>query len=126
VIRSFEKLTAEGMTFLDADVTRVLEDTLPARFGGSPADYQLVEDEGPDGRPRLRLLVHPAVGPVDPRAVAEAFLAALGPAGGAAGIMTQVWRDAGLVTVERDAPRTTMSGKVLHLHRARHGLDRPG
>src|SRR5262249_47784638 len=44
-IRSFEKLTAGGMTFLDVDVIRVLEEVLPARFGGGPADYQLVEEE---------------------------------------------------------------------------------
>ena len=120
-IRSFEKLTAEGMTFLDADVTRVLEDALPARFGGSPGDYQLVEDEGPDGRSRLRLLVHPRVGPVDSRTLVEAFLATLGPPGGTAGIMATLWRNAGLLAVERRAPRATRPGKVLHLHRAEHG-----
>jgi hypothetical protein len=49
--------------------------------------------------------------------VAEAFLAALGPRGGAAGIMVQVWRDAAILTVEHERPRTTASGKVLHLHR---------
>ena len=48
-IRSYEKLTAGGMTFFDSDVIRVLEEKLPARFGGGPIDYQLVEDEGPDG-----------------------------------------------------------------------------
>ena len=35
-IRSYEKLTAGGMTFLDTDVVRVLEQTLPATFGGAP------------------------------------------------------------------------------------------
>ncbi len=44
-IRSFEKLTAAGMTFLDTDVIRVLEEVLPGRFGGIPSDYQLVEEE---------------------------------------------------------------------------------
>jgi hypothetical protein len=124
-IRSFEKLTAAGMTFLDADVTRVLEDALPARFGGSPGHYQLVEDEGPTGRPRLRLLVDPGVGFVDLPAVGEVFLSALGPPGGTAGIMAQVWRDASLLEVERHAPLATTSGKVLHLHRTERGLDRP-
>src|SRR5262249_44513834 len=51
-IRSFEKLTAGGMTFLDTDVIRVLEEVLPARFGGGPTDYQLVEEDGADGQPR--------------------------------------------------------------------------
>ena len=45
-IRSFEKLTAGGMTFVDTDVVRVLEEVLPRRFGGGPIDYQLIEDEG--------------------------------------------------------------------------------
>ena len=35
-IQSHEKLTAGGMTFLDTDVIRVLEEVLPARFGGGP------------------------------------------------------------------------------------------
>jgi hypothetical protein len=117
-VGSFEKLTAEGMTFLDADVARVLE-KLPERFGGAPGDYQLVEDEAADGRPRLRLLVHPCVGAVDPRAVAAAFLSALERPGQAAGIMTQVWRDTDLLAVERRAPLATTSGKILHFYRAR-------
>jgi hypothetical protein len=35
-IRSYDKLTAGGMTFLDTDVIQVLEEVLPARFGGGP------------------------------------------------------------------------------------------
>ena len=123
-VGSFERLTAEGMTFLDADVTRVLE-KLPARFGGRAGDYQLVEDESPGGRARLQLLVHPDVGPIDPRAVTEAFLSALGRPGEPAGIMTQVWRDTDLLTVERRVPLATSSGKILHLYRARREFDRP-
>ncbi len=33
-IRSYEKLTAGGMTFADTDIISVLEETLPKRFGG--------------------------------------------------------------------------------------------
>ena len=51
-IRSFEKLTAGGMTVLDADVVRILEELLPARFGGAAADYQLVEDQAAPGEVR--------------------------------------------------------------------------
>jgi hypothetical protein len=119
-IVSFEKLTGEGMTFHDTDVVRVLDEALPALFGGGPGDYQLVEEEGPRGGARLRLLVHPRVGSLDPRAVADAFLGTLSRPGGAAGIMTGVWRQAALLTVEREAPRATRSGKVLHVHRSGH------
>jgi hypothetical protein len=118
-VRSYEKLTAGGMTFLDTDVIRVLEEVLPARFGGGPTDYQLLEDEAADGRPRLRLLVHPAVGPRDPAALVEAFLAAISGGEGAARVMGLLWREAGFLQVERRAPLSTGAGKVLHLHLGR-------
>jgi hypothetical protein len=118
-IRSFEKLTAGGMTFLDADVIRVLEEALPARFGGGPKDYQLVEEQAADGAPRLCLLVHPAVGPLDPDAVANAFLTMIGGGSGARRVMELQWRQAGALRVERRPPLATASGKILHLHQAR-------
>ena len=115
-IRSYEKLTAGGMTFLDVDVIRVLDEELPARFGGGPTHYQVVEDRAEDGEPRVRLLIDPAVGPVDVQAVAATFMAAIAPGTGAERMMGAVWRDAGLLRVERRAPLQTTSGKILHLH----------
>jgi hypothetical protein len=117
-IRSHEKLTTAGMTFLDADLIRVLEEVLPARFGGSPIHYQLVEEEGDGGRPLLRLLVHPSVGPIDPHAIADAFLSAVGAGPGAAGVMGLFWRDASVLRVERRAPLATATGKIQHLHQS--------
>jgi hypothetical protein len=120
-VTSREKLTAAGMTFHDADVVRILEEVLPGRFGGGPTDYQLVEDETASGEPVVRLLVHPAVGVLDPGCIAEVFLAALGGGSGAERIMGTMWRDASLLRVERREPFATASGKVLHLHVARRG-----
>jgi hypothetical protein len=118
-IRSYAKLTTAGMTFLDADLIRVLEEVLPARFGGGPTHYQLVEEEQANGRPTLRLLVHPLVGPVDSAAVADAFFSAIGTAPGAARVMELFWRDAGVLRVERLAPLATATGKIQHLHQHR-------
>jgi hypothetical protein len=117
-IRSFEKLTAAGMTFLDVDVVRVLEEALPARFGGGPTHYQLVEDEAVDGWGALRLVIDPAVGALDAEAAAEVFLTALGSGSGAERVMSEVWRTPGLLTVERRSPFRTATGKILHVHRA--------
>jgi hypothetical protein len=117
-IRSFEKLSAGGMTFLDKDVIRVLEEVLPSRFGGGPIHYQLVEEEDEDGLPRLRLLVHPAIGPLDAEALADTFLAAIGGGSGVERVMELQWRQAGFLQVERRAPLVTAAGKVLHLHRS--------
>jgi hypothetical protein len=115
-IRSYEKLTAGGMTFLDKDIIPVLEDWLPARFGGGPTDYQLVEDSSAEGEAMVRLLVHPAVGPLDPAVVAEAFLTRIGAGPGATRVMGLVWQEAQLLRVERCPPIMTSSGKILHLH----------
>jgi phenylacetate-coenzyme A ligase PaaK-like adenylate-forming protein len=115
-IRSFEKLTAGGITFFDTDVIRVLEEVLPNRFGGGPTDYQLVEEEMLTGNPRLRLLVDPSVGPVDEMAVADAFLDAIGAGSGGPRVAELVWREARLLRVERREPERTRSGKILHLH----------
>jgi hypothetical protein len=115
-IRSVEKLTAGGMTFLDIDIIRVLEEVLPGRFGGGPTDYQLVEEEGADGMPGLSLLVDPRVGPVPSNAVIETFLSAIGATRGAEKVMGLAWRDAKLLRVERRPPLVTPAGKILHLH----------
>jgi hypothetical protein len=117
-IRSYEKLTAGGMTLLDADLVRVLEEVLPARFGGTPTDYQLVEREAAGGAPEVVLVVHPRVGPLSAEAVARTFLAAVGAGTGAERVMGLVWRDTGLLRVERRPPAVTATGKVLHLHAA--------
>jgi len=118
-IRSFEKLTAGGMTFLDADLVRALEQILPAGFGGGPTDYQLVEEETEDGTPHIRLLVHPRLGPLNTDALRELFLETIGKGSGVERVMMSVWRDHALPIVEREAPRITASGKILHVHLAR-------
>ena len=69
-IRSYDKLTSEGMTFLGPEVFALLEDELPRRFGGRAGDYQLVEEEV-DGLTKVSLLVSPGVGDVDEAARAR-------------------------------------------------------
>lgn len=108
-VRSYEKLTAGGLTLLDTDVIQVLEEKLPSRFGGGPTDYQLVEDEI-DGEPRLTLIINPAVGEVNMDEVGNAFLA------GIRGGKNPIWNSSGFFQVERREPIPTGSGKILHLH----------
>jgi hypothetical protein len=120
-IRSFEKLNAGGVTFLDLDVATVLDDVLPARFGGGPADYQLLEDEDEDGQPRLTLLVSPTLGSLDERDVVETFLGAIGRIGDAERVAQLQWRRAGWLGVRRAQPQLTAAGKILHLHHRRTG-----
>jgi hypothetical protein len=115
-IRSFEKLSGEGMTFIQLDLLGVLEDVLPARFGGVGTDYQVVEEEDRDGILRLSLLVSPRVGAVDPDAVRAVFLDALASQPGASRAGVQVWRRAETVRVVRQVPLSTPAGKILPFH----------
>jgi hypothetical protein len=118
-IRGIDKLTAAGMTFLDVDLVGILDELLPARFGGGPTHYQLVEEEGDGGEPLLRLLVHPDVGPVDDEAVREMFLEAIGRGPAVHRVMALQWRALGLLRVERRPPLVGRTGKVLHVHQTR-------
>jgi len=115
-IRSFEKLSGEGMTFVQTDLLRVLEEVLPGRFGGTSADYQVLEEEGDHGILRLLLIVSPKIGPVDADRVRHAFLEELGRDGGFVRLSAQVWQRAGTVQVKRQWPVATKAGKVLPFH----------
>ena len=106
------------MTFLDTDVIRILEADLPARFGGGPTDYQLLEEDDAGGHPRVVLVVRPEVGPLDPGAVTAWFLERLGRGSGAERIMALTWQQSGILEVVRRAPEITAAGKVLPVLRA--------
>jgi hypothetical protein len=115
-IRSCEKLTCGGMNFMDTDVIRVLDERLPARFGGGPTDYQILDEEKGDGRPELRLLIHPRLGPLNEQEVMRSFFQEISRCGGAAAVMGLAWQEGKLLKVERRPPLATPSGKILHLH----------
>jgi len=44
-IRSFGKLTGEGVTLVGSEMVRIMEEVLPQRFGGGPQDFQLLEED---------------------------------------------------------------------------------
>ncbi len=116
-VRSFEKLTGGGMTFLDRDAVAILEVVLPAHFGGSPVDYQLEEIEAETGGAGLVLRVHPRLGPLEESAVRETFLRSLASGSQAVRVMGRQWQAEGFFVVRREAPAATASGKVPYLRR---------
>jgi len=115
-IRSFEKLSGEGMTFVQTDLLRVLEEFLPARFGGTSSDYQLLEWEGENGILRLFLIVSPRVGPLNEQRVRDSFLEEMEGGDTFKRLSAGVWRQAGTVEVKRQWPVATKAGKILPFH----------
>jgi hypothetical protein len=119
-VRSFRKLTGEGVTLVASEMERVLGEVLPARFGGSALDYQLLEEEDDRAFSRLSLLVDPGVSIDDEDAVIEVVLDALSGSSPAANLAQGLWRQAGTLRVRREAPRWTSRGKLLPLHSRPH------
>ncbi len=112
-IRSFEKMTGEGVTFARSSLEQILEEQLPAIFGGSSVDYQLVEEETAQGSARLVLRVRPDIGPVDEAALRATLLEAIGKGSPVSRYQAGMWRSAGTIEVVREAPIATRAGKVL-------------
>ena len=112
-IRSFEKLTGEGVTFARTNLAQIVESILPARFGGISIDYQVVEEERTGGLPRLVLRVSPAVGALDDATVRATFLEALAQEGALERHMAAFWVRANTVEIARELPHVTPAGKVL-------------
>jgi hypothetical protein len=118
-IGSFRKLTGEGVTLVGSEMTRILEDVLPAAFGGTPLDYQLLEEEDEAHVTRLSLLVNPRIAIANEQVVIDAVLRALGQGSVAADLARATWLQARSLRVKRIAPIPTARGKVMPLHSTR-------
>jgi hypothetical protein len=113
-IRSYEKLTSEGILLPASEVVRLVEEVLPAAFGGGPTDYQLVED-GRDGLPVVRIVVSPRIGALDESAVVAAVLAAIRATGAGGRLTAGQLAQARSLTLMRREPFRSAVGKMLPL-----------
>jgi hypothetical protein len=115
-IRSFRKLTGEGVTLPGSDLLHILETVLPARFGGSALDYQLIEQEDSSGFTSVTLAISPRVSISEESAVIDAVLQAVQQTGPGGRIASEMWRQSGSLRVARMEPVLTARGKLLPLH----------
>lgn len=117
-IRSYEKLTTEGMHFTGSALLRIVEEVLPARFGGDPTDYQLAEAEM-NGNRVVRIRMHPRLGDVAEEEVVGAVLASLAAGGAGDRMMADIWRQAKTLRLERRPPEVSAAGKIPAVVQAR-------
>ncbi len=115
-IRSYEKLTSEGVTFIGSRVHDLVEELLPARFGGHGFDYQLVEEEGEAGAPKVSIAVSPGVGIIDDDALVATVLQALSRSPMGDPLWAGLWAQGQTLRVLRREPYKTRTSKVLPLH----------
>jgi len=113
-IRSYQKLTGEGVTLIGTDAIRALEEILPARFGGTPLDYQLAEEEDEDGITRVSLIVDPSISIANEQDVIDAFVKGTGYDS-----LGQVWGPVKTLRIKREAPKLSGRGKLMPLYLAK-------
>jgi len=113
-IYSYGKLTGQGTSLMGGEILHILESRLPARFGGSPTDYQLVECEGA-GQTDIELRVNPRLNLASTEAVKDYFLSEIKRLW--TGSMTRTyWISSGGVRVVFAEPYVGRTGKVQALH----------
>lgn len=118
-IRSFRKLTGEGVTLIGSEMIHILEEVLPKRFGGTPLDYQLFEEEDEKGFTRLSLIIHPKIEIKDEQEVIRTVLESLRQSSDAANLAQSIWDQAKTLRVKREEPIWTARGKLMPLHFSR-------
>jgi hypothetical protein len=104
---------------IGSEMLNILEDVLPSRFGGSPLDYQLLEQEDEQGFTRLYLVVDPQINIPDEQAVVDVTLDALRQTSAQADAARSVWQSAGTLRVRRAKPVWTARGKLMPLRTER-------
>ncbi len=115
-IRGFDKLTGEGMTFIATDLVRIIDEVLPAKFGGSSTNYQMVEEEDERRQTRMSIIVSPEVGDINEAELIETILTELAKGKDTQRMMAHVWSQAKTLRVKRMSPFITARGKLLPLH----------
>jgi hypothetical protein len=114
-IHSYTKLVGEGVTLIGNEMIDIMENVLPARFGGSALDYQLLEQENERGFAQLYLLVSPRVTIRDEQEILNIMHRALASSSPMADFARAVWQEARTIQVRRQEPIRTASGKLLPL-----------
>jgi len=111
-IRSFDKLTGTGVTLVGSFFVHVLEEVLPRKYGGTPTDYQLLEEEDSRGQTRLSLIVSPAVGEVDEKDIVNTLLFEVHGDNQGGRLTASLWSQAEAIRVKRMHP-ISRSGKIV-------------
>lgn len=115
-IRSYSKLTGEGVTLVGSELVHLLEHELPARYGGSAIDYQFQEQEDERGLTRLYLVISPRISIADEAEVSAYVMDALRRSSAMANVARTVWQSAGALVIKRSEPVWTARGKLMPLH----------
>ena len=123
-IRSFDKLTSEGMSVDGVELIKVIEEVFPQKYGGYSTDYQVIEEEDKNGFTRLSIIVSPRVGEINEEDFINTLIGEL-KARYKNSIIPEIYTQAGIFLVKRIFPIHTEMGKTLPFYIQR-GMNPPG
>lgn len=110
-IRSFEKCTANGLTYYISELIDALEQHVVPTCGGSILDYQLVEEQM-NGLPQLVLYVHPHLSINEEGSIKKALLKGIAY-GHKNDMRTLIMEQIEALVIKRAEPLVTIRGKTL-------------
>jgi phenylacetate-coenzyme A ligase PaaK-like adenylate-forming protein len=113
MVRSDEQFTCQGMGIPYVTLERAVADLLIPCYGGTSIDYQWVERETARGQTVLQLRVSPKLGDFDTQAVVNDVLSMLEKGIEMERVMSDYFRQSGVISVVREFPTTTGRGKIL-------------
>ncbi len=111
-VRSYDKLTGEGMTLLGSELDDIVGGFVESA-GGSPDDYQFWETQDDTGLSKLNIAISPALDSLNERDFKEAILKKLCDKNPGATITSRIWQQADTLQVVRAHPEMTKGFKML-------------
>ncbi len=111
-IRSFEKITSEGMNVPVSQLTNIVEEILPPIFGGNPTDYQIVETEESGSLTRLNVHVNPELRNINEKQLLETILDRLSE-GKKNNLFSDIFTQVETYQVRRIHPICSGGGKII-------------
>lgn len=121
-VRSFDKLTGEGMSLLSNTLEEILSE-LVLRAGGGPDDFQFWEEADQKGLARLIIAISPGVPNVRESEFRTEILRKLQWKDHASGIASEFWRQAGTLQIVRAEPVISKGFKLIPIIKSKHSME---
>ncbi len=116
-VRSYDKLTIEGMTILTAELDAIIGAAIE-KAGGPPDSYQFWEEQDSSGLHRLVVAVSPEVPNLDEGKFIGNIIDELRHGGRRKAMAAEFWAQAASLRVIRESPESTAGHKMHALKRA--------
>jgi len=121
-VRSFDKLTGEGMSLLGSTLEEVLSE-LVLQAGGGPDDFQFWEEADDKGLTRLTIALSPRIPNVKEPQFREDILQRLKGKNSAGGIAAEFWQQAGTLEIVRAEPIISRGFKLIPVIKTKSSID---